>query len=197
MEELKSVVLRAQSGDLDSYGELVRRFQDMAYGYAYSILGDFHLAEDAAQEAFIQAYRNLESLQQPIAFPGWFRTIVFKHCDRLTRRRRVSQAPLEVASGIESNSEIKYAVAPVSSSAEIFSDTVNESVVASPLLITIARFVGGVVSAVSAFVASGSSGDPQLVNMTDKITNNDNISLMIKLIIRECFDLRFANDRNF
>ena len=103
MEELKSVVLRAQSGDLDSYGELVRRFQDMAYGYAYSILGDFHLAEDAAQEAFIQAYRNLESLQQPIAFPGWFRTIVFKHCDRLTRRRRVSQAPLEVASGMRSS----------------------------------------------------------------------------------------------
>ena len=41
MEELKSLVLRARTGDLDAYGELVGRFQDMAYGYAFSILGDF------------------------------------------------------------------------------------------------------------------------------------------------------------
>jgi len=31
----------------------------MAVGYAYSVLGDFHLAQDAAQEAFVEAYRDL------------------------------------------------------------------------------------------------------------------------------------------
>ena len=97
MEELKSLVTRAQSGDLDAYGEMVRRFQDMAYGYAYSILGDFHHAEDAAQEAFIEAYRDLAALRAPAAFPGWLRRIVFKHCDRLTRHRRASPAPLATA----------------------------------------------------------------------------------------------------
>ena len=50
-EELRSLVVRALAADLDAYGEIVRRFQDMAYGYAYSILGDLHLAEDAAQKA--------------------------------------------------------------------------------------------------------------------------------------------------
>ena len=73
---------------MDSYGEIVRRFQDMAYGYAYSVLGDFHQAEDAAQEAFIEAYRCLSNLREPAAFPGWFRRIVFKHCDRMTRGRQ-------------------------------------------------------------------------------------------------------------
>lgn len=102
MEELKSLVARAQSGDLDAYGEIVRRFQDMAYGYAFSILGDFHLAEDAAQEAFIHAYRDLANLREPAAFPGWFRRIVFKYCDRLTRRKRVPTAPLDVAAGLSS-----------------------------------------------------------------------------------------------
>ena len=68
MEELKSLVLRAQAGDLEACGEIVERFQDMAYGYAYSVLGDFHLAEDAAQEAFIEAYRCLSDSRSCCSF---------------------------------------------------------------------------------------------------------------------------------
>ena len=93
MEELKLLVTRSRAGDVDAYGEIVRRFQDMAYGYAYSVLGDFHLSQDAAQEAFIEAYRCLGNLREPAAFPGWFRRIVFKHCDRLRRRKDIPAAP--------------------------------------------------------------------------------------------------------
>jgi RNA polymerase sigma factor (sigma-70 family) len=97
MEELTSLVIRAQGGDLDAYGIIVRQFQDMAYGYGYSVLGDFHLAQDAAQEAFIQAYRDLPTLREPTAFPAWFRRIIFKHCDRLTRGKQLSMIALEAA----------------------------------------------------------------------------------------------------
>ena len=100
---MRSLVTRAQAGDLDAYGEIVRGFQDMAYGYAYSILGDFHLAEDAAQEAFIHAYRDLASLHEPAAFPGWFRRVVLTHCRRLTRRKRISTTRVETASGVASD----------------------------------------------------------------------------------------------
>ena len=103
MEEVRSLVVRAQAGDLDAYGEIVRRFQDMAYGYASAILSDFHLAEDAAQEAFIQAYRDLRKLDNPAAFPGWFRRIVFKECDRLVRGKQVRTVPLESARGVASD----------------------------------------------------------------------------------------------
>ena len=48
MEPLTTLVNRAQAGDLDAYGAIVHRFQDMDVGYAYSVLGDFHLAEDAS-----------------------------------------------------------------------------------------------------------------------------------------------------
>ena len=102
MEELKSLVARAQAGELDAFGQVVRRFQDMACGYAYSILGDFHLAEDVAQEAFIEAYRCLANLREPAAFPGWFRRIVFKHCDRFTRGRQVPTVPLDGAEVVAS-----------------------------------------------------------------------------------------------
>ena len=97
MEVLASLVRQAQAGNLDAYGAVVHRFQDMAVGYAYSILGDFHLAEDASQEAFIEAYRTLAQLRDPAAFPGWFRLIVRKHCNRLTRGARLEIIPLETA----------------------------------------------------------------------------------------------------
>ena len=91
MEETRSLVIRASAPDgqadekLAAFGQLVQRFWTMACGYAYSILGDFHLAEDASQDAFIQAYRKLGDLREPAAFPGWLRRIVFKQCDRITR----------------------------------------------------------------------------------------------------------------
>lgn len=46
--DLSSLVIRAQTGDRIAYDGIVRRFQDMAVGYASALLGDFHLAEDAA-----------------------------------------------------------------------------------------------------------------------------------------------------
>ena len=99
MTSLESLVEKAREGDDDAYEIIVRRFQDMAVGYGYSILGDFHLAEDAAQEAFLEAYRNLDKLREPPAFPGWFRRIVFKQCDRITRNRTFAVIPLVAAEG--------------------------------------------------------------------------------------------------
>src|SRR5262249_46632335 len=97
MDSLSSLVERTRAGDADAYAVIVRRFQDMAVGYGYSILRDFQLAEDAAQEAFLEAYRDLPKLREPAAFPGWFRRIVFKQCDRLTRGKSLAQVPLEEA----------------------------------------------------------------------------------------------------
>ena len=96
MEELKPLVIRARSGDLEAFGEIVRRFQDMAHGYAYSFLGDFHLAEDVAQEAFLDAYRQLPNLRNPEAFSSWFRRIVFKHCNRITRGKHMQTVSMDV-----------------------------------------------------------------------------------------------------
>lgn len=95
MEEVRLLVARAAGGDIGAFERLVQRFQSMACGYAYSVLGDFHLAEDAAQEAFIDAYRLLPNLRSPEAFPSWLRRVVFKHCDRIGRGRRASWVPFD------------------------------------------------------------------------------------------------------
>ena len=62
MDEIANLVIASKEGDLTAYGELARRLQDMVYGYARSMLGDAHLAEDAAQEAFLHAFRHLGEL---------------------------------------------------------------------------------------------------------------------------------------
>src|SRR5919108_136201 len=49
----KTLIEKAQHGDAAAFTELTRRYRNLAFGYALSILHDFHLAEDAAQEAFI------------------------------------------------------------------------------------------------------------------------------------------------
>lgn len=86
MRDLNTLVDRARQGELDAYEEIVQRFQNMAVGYAYALLGDFHLAEDAAQEAFLGAYHNLPRLQAAEAFTNWFRQIVFRQCQQHRRR---------------------------------------------------------------------------------------------------------------
>src|SRR5512136_3487163 len=90
----RAQVVAARRGDVEAFDALVRQFEDMAVGYAYSVLGDFGLAEDAAQDAFVQAYLDLKTLREPQAFPAWLRRLVFKQCDRITRRKRVPTVPL-------------------------------------------------------------------------------------------------------
>jgi RNA polymerase sigma factor (sigma-70 family) len=95
VEELETLVIRAQKGDGSAYGTLIQRFQDMAVGYAYAILGDLQLAEDVTQEAFLEAYRHLPSLRDPAAFPGWFRRIIFTQISRLKRSGKVETLSLD------------------------------------------------------------------------------------------------------
>jgi RNA polymerase sigma factor (sigma-70 family) len=92
---IEELVTSSRQGNLDAFGELVRRFQDMAVGYAYAILGDHNMAEDVAQESFIQVYLNLASLQEPSAFPGWFKKVVFSCSHRTIRRKRLPMVDLE------------------------------------------------------------------------------------------------------
>ena len=94
MNKARALVLKARDSNAtfaekqEAFCELVRMFQDMAYACAYAVLGDFCLAEDASQQAFISAWQKLDQLRQPEAFPGWFRRIVLTECNRLTRGQR-------------------------------------------------------------------------------------------------------------
>jgi RNA polymerase sigma factor (sigma-70 family) len=98
-----ALVRASQAGDDLAFADLVCAHQDIAVAYATSILGDYQLAEDVAQEAFVDAYRRLPSLREPAAFYAWFRTILFKYCDRMMRRKQHRMAGLDAAQDVASS----------------------------------------------------------------------------------------------
>ena len=92
---VRSSLKLQKKGDLAAFNRLVLQYQDMAYGVAYRITGNPHLADDATQEAFISAYRGLPKFRGG-SFRAWLMRIVTNACyDELRRRKRHPQVPLD------------------------------------------------------------------------------------------------------
>ncbi|UCG59842.1 MAG: sigma-70 family RNA polymerase sigma factor [Phycisphaerales bacterium] len=71
----RKLVEQAVGGDIDSFGELCRRYYAATVAIAYSILSDHQLAEDAAQESFARALVGLRSLKQESRFAPWLAAV--------------------------------------------------------------------------------------------------------------------------
>jgi RNA polymerase sigma factor (sigma-70 family) len=101
--DLEGLIERSKNGDWQAFAELVRLHQSLAFACAFAVLGDFHLAEDATQEAFATAYGRLHTLRSAEAFPWWLRGIVRHQCSRFVRRARVAVVPLEEAAELHAH----------------------------------------------------------------------------------------------
>ncbi len=95
MESVRALAHAGQQGDVEAFQILVKRFQDMAFALAFVRLGDEMLAQDAAQESFIEAYLHIQTLDQPEAFAGWLRRIVLRRCNRILRATGPQGLPVE------------------------------------------------------------------------------------------------------
>ncbi|MBD0339270.1 MAG: sigma-70 family RNA polymerase sigma factor [Thermoleophilia bacterium] len=74
--EETEVVERAKRGDARAYEELVQTYQGLAFRTAYLVVGNAADAEDAAQEAFVKAYRALGRFRSGEPFRPWLLKIV-------------------------------------------------------------------------------------------------------------------------
>ena len=66
-----TLVMLSLGGNRDAYGEIVGRYQTLLCSLAYSSTGDFRHSEDIAQEAFVEGWRKLETLQDPEKLKSW------------------------------------------------------------------------------------------------------------------------------
>jgi RNA polymerase sigma-70 factor (ECF subfamily) len=90
-----ALIIDAQRGDLEAFNRLVLAYQDLVYTQAYRMMGESEAAEDAAQDAFIAAFRKLGSYRGG-SFKAWLLRIVTNLCyDELRRRKRRPTTPLE------------------------------------------------------------------------------------------------------
>jgi RNA polymerase sigma-70 factor (ECF subfamily) len=84
----RDLIAQAQQGDRRAFGELVRCHRDGVVNVVYRMCGDANLAEDAAQEAFIRAWKHLPSYRPRSPFRNWVYRIANNAAVDVLRRRR-------------------------------------------------------------------------------------------------------------
>ena len=103
-DEERRLVEVAQRGDVESFNELVRLFEGRVYNLCYRMLGDAESAADAAQDAFLSAFRNLKSFRGG-SFRSWMLRIATNTCyDVLRVRKRRPSVSLDIEADDESAS---------------------------------------------------------------------------------------------
>jgi RNA polymerase sigma-70 factor (ECF subfamily) len=75
------------SGEQVAFEELLRRYERAAWATAWKVLRDYHAAQDATQNAFVEAYRRLGQLRNPAYFGLWLLRITRREALRLARQR--------------------------------------------------------------------------------------------------------------
>jgi RNA polymerase sigma-70 factor, ECF subfamily len=85
----EELIARARHGDAAAFGELVDRHRSAVYRAALAALGSHADAEDAAQDAFLLAYRRLDSFRGDAAFKTWLLAIAWRQA--INRRRGLAR----------------------------------------------------------------------------------------------------------
>lgn len=90
--ELVNTVL---DGGKQVFAVLVKRYERPVRAVALDVLGDYHLASDVSQEAFIKAYEQLAGLRKPEAFGPWLMKIAHR-CALNSARQKLKEPRLEM-----------------------------------------------------------------------------------------------------
>jgi len=97
LETDAALVNQARLGDRDAFGRLVERYERGVLAVTSGVIGRHHEARDAAQEAFLYAWRKLGQLRSPDRFAGWLMQIA-RRCARRAARK-AARLPAPVADG--------------------------------------------------------------------------------------------------
>jgi RNA polymerase sigma-70 factor (ECF subfamily) len=82
---VRDLVIRARDGDRDAFSALVTRSIGRLTAVARMIIRDEYAAQDAVQEAFIEAWRSLPGLRDPDRFEAWMRRLLVRACFKTAR----------------------------------------------------------------------------------------------------------------
>jgi RNA polymerase sigma-70 factor (ECF subfamily) len=85
---VRDLVVRARQGDRDAFSEIVARSIGRLTGLARLILRDEHAAQDAAQDACMQAWRSLPGLRDVDRFEAWMHQLIVRACLQAIRRNK-------------------------------------------------------------------------------------------------------------
>ncbi len=97
--EVRALVAAARGGDREAFNGLVERFEVPVCAMVHTLVSDWHLAQDVAQDAFLIAHQRIASIRDPGSFPTWLFRIAHRHAinclrDRDRRSRLLREAAL-------------------------------------------------------------------------------------------------------
>jgi RNA polymerase sigma-70 factor, ECF subfamily len=115
----EELVARSIGGDLDSFNQLVLRWERPIYALAYRVIGREEDARDVCQETFLRAFRALGGFKGQAKFSSWLYRITLNLCRdwiRRERRQPLAQTPegvdlVELAGEAEDTESIEELVA--------------------------------------------------------------------------------------
>jgi RNA polymerase sigma-70 factor (ECF subfamily) len=114
----EELVARATAGDLESFNQLVRRWERPIFALAYRTLGREEDARDVVQDAFLRAYRGLPRFKGEAKFSSWLYRITLNLCrDWIRRERRAPIVP--TPAGADPNAFADEQVSPTTSVEEL------------------------------------------------------------------------------
>ena len=91
----KELIQRTLEGDTQAFAALVEKYQEQIHALAWRKIGDFHIAQEITQDAFITAYQKLHTLTHHNRFAGWLYVITNNLCNMWHRKRKPQLESLE------------------------------------------------------------------------------------------------------
>ncbi len=79
-DRLKQALTLSLNGDAEAFADLVREHQGMVFSIAYHFLQDRSLAEDLAQEVFLELFQSIDRIQSPAHLTYWLRKVTSNRC---------------------------------------------------------------------------------------------------------------------
>jgi len=89
----EELIARCKAGDRGAHYTLYRQYSRAMYNVGYRIVGDEDDAEDVLQEAFISAFRNIDSYRGDSTFGAWLKRIVVNKAINILNKRKFESIP--------------------------------------------------------------------------------------------------------
>ena len=110
------LIQRILSGENEAFSVLVRKYQRRVHALIWRKVGDFHIAEEITQDAFLQVYKKLSTLKNPNLFDGWLYVIANRLCLNWIQRNKpairqqsIENTPLEeIEKSFYANYELEH-----------------------------------------------------------------------------------------
>lgn len=94
------LIARCRAGDREAHYRIYKLYARSMYNVSYRITGNGPDAEDALQDAFISAFRNLESYRAEATFGAWLKRIVVNKSINILKKRRLEWLPANASEAV-------------------------------------------------------------------------------------------------